>query len=50
MNLFPKQTHSHRKLYSVSCNNLQWKRIFKGIYLGTTKPLCHTLETNNILN
>ena len=40
-------TWQHRELYSISCNNLQWKIIY--IYIHITESLCQTPKTNTIL-
>ena len=40
-------TWQHRELYSISCNNLQWKIIY--IYIHITESLCQTPNTNTIL-
>ena len=39
----------HRELYSISCNKLQWKIIWKRIYIS--ESLCCTPENNyNVVN
>ena len=37
-------------LYSISCNNLNGKRIWKRIYIYITDSLCYTPETNTTLS
>ena len=50
-----RPTIKHRELYSILCNNPQWKRIWKSvcvcIYIYThTQSLCCLLEANNTIN
>ena len=42
-------TVQHRELYSIFCNNLNGKRIWKSIDICITESLCYTSETKTTL-
>ena len=49
MNKQQEYSVQNRGLYSVSCDKLQWERIWKIIYICITESLCCTEEINTML-